>query len=162
MIFYSGFFFFAQKAFNSEIEFWHSGLQEFFQTGNKVLQYDLTSIFACIIFFLLASNSETKGWFIMPKVTFTQKQQEDGALLKRMDRFDSIVVDYLRKHSYTMESFGNKIGCSATSLWRYRTDISAFKKAPFNVVCNVLRITNASNETIRYICGLPTGNANEK
>lgn len=73
---------------------------------------------------------------------------------KRMDRFDAVVVEYKRKHpNFTMRDISNKIGCDQSSLWRYRRYESAFLKAPFDVICSMLRLANVSNETIRYICG---------
>ena len=80
---------------------------------------------------------------------------------KRMDRFDAMVHEYLRANRKSIEYLSEKIGCSATSLWRYRTQTDAFRKMPVEILANCFRITNTSNDLIRYILGLPTGKSNE-
>lgn len=73
---------------------------------------------------------------------------------KRMDRFDSIVVEYHRKHpNLTMSDIAERIGCNTTSLWRYRKQELAFTKAPFETICAMLRMANVSVDVLRYICG---------
>lgn len=80
---------------------------------------------------------------------------------KRMDRFDSIIHEYLRSNRKTIEYLANKAGCDPSSLWRYRRKVEYFKKAPLSVVANCLRMANVSNQDLRYILGLPTGKADE-
>lgn len=78
-------------------------------------------------------------------------------LKKRMDRFDSVVVEYKRRHpKQTMSDICSKLGCDPSTLWRYRRDEVAFKDAKFDVICGMLRMANVSNETLRYICGWST------
>lgn len=76
---------------------------------------------------------------------------------KRMDRFDALVCEYLRSNRKTVEYLSEKVGCNPSSLWRYRKKTEYFKKAPLDVVAGCFRMSNASNEDIRYILGLPTG-----
>ncbi len=87
--------------------------------------------------------------------------EEEKALEKRMDRFDSVVTEYLRKNRKTIEYLAERIGICPSSLWRYRTKSLAFRKAPFEVICICLRLANVSNENLRYILGLPTGKSDE-
>ena len=94
-------------------------------------------------------------------IIFSEQEKELKRIFDRMDKFDSIVVEYLRKYSFTTEDLCEKIGCSPSSLWRYRKQIDAFQKAPFVVICNMLRLANVSNQDLRYICGLPRGLADE-
>jgi len=88
------------------------------------------------------------------KVIFSEKDREEERLRKRMDRFDSVVHEYLRANRKTVEDLCMRIGCDPSSLWRYRRKIEYFKKAPLNIVCSCLRIANVSNENLRYILGL--------
>ena len=81
---------------------------------------------------------------------------------KRMDRFDAIIVEHIRSTKGRIENFSEKVGCSPSSLWRYRHRPEAFEQMPYSVLANVFRIVNVSNENLRYILGLPTGLANEK
>ena len=80
---------------------------------------------------------------------------------RRMDRFDSVVKEYLRANRKTVDYLAEKVGCSSATLWRYRTQIVSFERAHLSVIASCLRMANASNETIRYILGLPTGKADE-
>ena len=76
---------------------------------------------------------------------------------KRMDRFDRVIAEYLRSHRKTVGYLAEKVGCDASTLWRYRARVNYFKKAPLETVSDILRICNVSNEDLRYILGLPTG-----
>jgi len=78
---------------------------------------------------------------------------------KRMDRFDAILCEYCRHYKKSVETVAEKAGCSTASLWRYRTHVESFRKAPLWVIANCLRLTNVSNQDLRYILGLPTGSA---
>lgn len=79
---------------------------------------------------------------------------------KRMDRFDAMIHEYLRSNRKTIDYLADKVGCDPSSLWRYRRKIEYFRKTPLSVVAGCFRMANASNETIRYILGLPTGYKN--
>jgi hypothetical protein len=73
---------------------------------------------------------------------------------KRMDKFDSIVTEYLRSSGFTTDELAMKLGINKTSLWRYRKQPYAFAKAPFAVITKAMRLAKISNETMRYICGM--------
>lgn len=79
---------------------------------------------------------------------------EDEKLAKRMDKFDSIITEYLRSSGYSTDELAMKLGVNKSSLWRYRKQPYAFGKAPFVVVTKAMRLAQVSNETMRYICGL--------
>lgn len=89
------------------------------------------------------------------KVIFTQEDRELEKLRKRMDRFDSIIHEYLRSNRKTIEELSDRIGCDPSSLWRYRRKVEYFQKAPFDLVCTCLRLAQVSNENLRYIMDLP-------
>ena len=91
------------------------------------------------------------------KALLTEREREQERLRRRMDRFDSIVHEYLRSNHRTVEDLAEKIGCDPSSLWRYRKKVEYFRKAPLESVCICLRLANVSNENLRYILGLPTG-----
>ena len=78
---------------------------------------------------------------------------------KRMDKFDAMICEYLRSNRKSVEYLAEKVGCNPSSLWRYRRRVEYFRKAPMDVVAGCMRMANASNETVRYILGLPTGKA---
>ena len=90
----------------------------------------------------------------MPKVILTEEAKRTEKLAKRMDRFDSVVNEYLRANHYTTSDLAFQLGINPSTLWRYRKRPEYFAKAPFDVVSNALRLANCSNETLRYICGL--------
>lgn len=90
----------------------------------------------------------------MPKVLLTEEAKRTDRLVKRMDRFDSVVTEYLRAHHYTTSDLAFQLGINTSTLWRYRHQVAAFEKAPFGVITNVLRLANCSNEMLRYICGM--------
>lgn len=98
----------------------------------------------------------------MPKVIFTEQEKELERLRKRMDRFDSVVTEYLRANRKTIEYLAESVGCNPTSLWRYRNVVRSFQRAPFDVICACLRMANVSNETIRYICGLAASGLSDR
>lgn len=88
------------------------------------------------------------------KVIFSEKDKEDEKIRKRMDRFDSVVHEYLRSNRKTVEELCQKLGCDPSSLWRYRRKIEYFRKAPLDVIATCLRLANVSNDNLRYILGL--------
>lgn len=90
----------------------------------------------------------------MPKVILTEEAKRTEKLAKRMDRFDSVVNEYLRANHYTTADLAFQLGINPSTLWRYRKRPEYFAKAPFDVVSNALRLANCNNETLRYICGL--------
>ena len=90
----------------------------------------------------------------MPKVILTEEAKRTEKLAKRMDRFDSVVNEYLRANHYTTADLAFQLGIDPSTLWRYRKRPEYFAKAPFDVVSNALRLANCNNETLRYICGL--------
>ena len=71
---------------------------------------------------------------------------EDEKLAKRMDKFDSIITEYLRSSGYSTDELAMKLGVNKQPY--------AFGKAPFVVVTKAMRLAQVSNETMRYICGL--------
>lgn len=90
----------------------------------------------------------------MPKVILTEEAKRTEKLAKRMDRFDSVVNEYLRANHYTTADLAFQLGIDPSTLWRYRKRPEYFAKAPFDVVSNALRLANCNNETLRYICGM--------
>ena len=90
----------------------------------------------------------------MSKVLLTEEAKRTDKLAKRMDRFDSVVNEYLRANHYTTADLAFQLGINPSTLWRYRKRPEYFSKAPFDVVSNALRLANCNNETLRYICGL--------
>lgn len=81
---------------------------------------------------------------------------------KKMDRFDSVVHEYLRSRKKTVEYLAKQIGCDPSSLWRYRKKVEYFKRMPLCILADCFRYANVSNEDIRYILGLPMGKSDEK
>jgi len=75
-------------------------------------------------------------------------------LLKRMDRFDAVVNEYLRATHYTTTDLAYQLGIDPSTLWRYRKRADGFRKAPFETVVTILRLANCSSENLHYICGL--------
>ena len=90
----------------------------------------------------------------MPKVVLTEEQRNKDKLDRRRDKFDSIVVEYLRSKHYTTSDLAFQLGIDQSTLWRYRKKTSAFEKAPFAIITKTMQLANCSNETLRYICGL--------
>lgn len=80
---------------------------------------------------------------------------------RRMDRFDALLCEYQRANHVKAEKLCEKLGLSRSTLWRYRTNEEAFRQMPNDILAICFRLTNASNETIRYILGLPNGKTNE-
>ena len=87
---------------------------------------------------------------------------EMNEIEKRMDRFDSVVHEYLRSKRRTVEYLAAQIGCNPSSLWRYRKKVEYFERVPLCILSGCFRCANISNEDIRYILGLPTGKPDEK
>lgn len=79
---------------------------------------------------------------------------EEEKLAKRMDKFDSVVTEYLRSSGFTTDELAMKLGVNKSSLWRYRKQPYAFAKAPFAVITKAMRLAQVNNEVMRNICGL--------
>ena len=79
---------------------------------------------------------------------------EEEKLAKRMDKFDSIVTEYLRSSGLTTDELAMKLGVNKSSLWRYRKQPYAFAKAPFGVITKAMRLAQVNNDILRTICGL--------
>lgn len=90
----------------------------------------------------------------MPKVLLTEEAKRTDKLVKRMDRFDSVVNEYLRANHYTTSDLALQLGITCSTLWRYRNKVESFEKAPFGVITQALRLANCSNDILRYICGM--------
>ena len=90
----------------------------------------------------------------MPKCLISEEAKRTDKLAKRMDRFDSVVNEYLRAHHYTTGDLAFQLGINCSTLWRYRKRVDSFAKAPFDVITKALQLANCTNETLRYICGL--------
>ena len=95
------------------------------------------------------------------KIGLTDRERLLELVRRRMDRFDSVVNEYLRSQKKTTRYFCEKVGCDPSSLWRYRNDVKAFMRMPTSVLSASLRLINISNEDLRYILGLPTGKADD-
>lgn len=110
----------------------------------------LTNKLARDILSSLASNLTFNRRIAKLKGAFSEEE-------KRMDRFDAVICEYCRHNKKTVEYLAEKTGCSPASLWRYRTQVDSFHKAPLFVISGCLRTANVSNVDLRYILGLPTG-----
>ncbi len=89
----------------------------------------------------------------MPKVYLNVKEQDRAKLERRMDRFDSVVTEYLRKNKYTINDLAFQVQINPSSLWRWRTKPQYFYVAPFGIITKILQIAGCSSESLRYICG---------
>lgn len=90
----------------------------------------------------------------MAKIIFSERERQKELLRKRMDKFDSVLVEYMRKYHVTTDRLATRIGVTPSTLWRYRNRVESFEKAPFVVVTSALKLANTSNDVLRYICGL--------
>lgn len=79
---------------------------------------------------------------------------EQERLFKQMDKFDSVVTEYLRSSGFTTDELALKLGVNKSSLWRYRKQPHAFGKAPFAVISKAMRLAQVNNDILRTICGL--------
>ena len=90
----------------------------------------------------------------MAKVLLTERDRQTESLRRRMDKFDSVCTEYMRKYRVTTEKLADRIGTTPSTLWRYRNRVESCEGASFVVVTSALKLANVSNETLRYICGL--------
>lgn len=80
--------------------------------------------------------------------------------MRRMDKFDSIVTEYLRSTGFTTSDLSYELGIDPSTLWRYRHKVASFEQAPFVIITNVLQLAKCTTETLRYVCGM--GGPNER
>lgn len=90
----------------------------------------------------------------MPRVYISEEERADAKLARRMDKFDSIVVEYLRSSGFTIADLAYELGIDPSTLWRYRKQQASFEIAPFIIVTRVCQLAKCSTETLRYICGM--------
>ena len=90
----------------------------------------------------------------MPKVYLTNEARERDKLARRMDKFDSVITEYMRASRSTTDELATALGISKSSLWRYRTQVDCFKAAPFSVITKAMHLSNCPNDILRYICGM--------
>ena len=90
----------------------------------------------------------------MPKIDLTSEQRNKEKLIRRMDKFDSVITEYLRATGFTTDELSTRLGVSKSTLWRYRSHADSFAKAPFGVITNALHLANCPNDVLRYICGI--------
>lgn len=90
----------------------------------------------------------------MPKSYINESDRHAAQLSRRMDRFDSLVVEYLRSSGYTISDLAYELGIDPSTLWRYRKQEKSFELAPFVIVTRVCQLAKCSTETLRYICGM--------
>lgn len=90
----------------------------------------------------------------MPKVFLTAEVKEHDKLLKRMDKFDSVVTEYLRSSRLTTAELSDILGINTSSLWRYRHRVEYFEQAPFKTVTKMLSLAGCNCDTLKYICGM--------
>lgn len=91
------------------------------------------------------------------KLSNVERYADTESVKRRMDRFDAVIHEYLRSNRKTVDYLAERVGCSASSLWRYSRKVECFRKAPLDVVAKCLKTANVSNQDLRYILGLPTG-----
>lgn len=89
----------------------------------------------------------------MSKVLLTADAKRLDSMSKRMDRFDSVVVEYLRSSGKTVQELSTVLGVDTSTLWRYRHRVQSFENAPFGVITNALKVAHCSSECLRFICG---------
>ena len=90
----------------------------------------------------------------MANIALTTEAREREKMVRRMDKFDSVVNEYLRANRYTTDDLSLKLGINKSTLWRYRKQVNYFEKAPFGVITKALRLANCPSDVLRYICGI--------
>lgn len=126
----------------------------------QIVTYSLDFVNQYAIIILLASNLTFKEIAAM-KVIFSEQEKELEKTRKRMDRLDLIIHEYLRKNRKSKEYFADRVGCAPSTLWRYCSKVGCFKKIPLDILTEIFRITNISNDDLRFIMGLPRGITDE-
>lgn len=89
----------------------------------------------------------------MPRISLTEEARKQAALEKRMDKFDSVVTEYLRSSKTSVTEFSARLGIDVSTLWRYRHKPDSFANAPFGIITNALKIAHCPGECLRIICG---------
>lgn len=89
----------------------------------------------------------------MPKIYLLDKEHEQARLARRMDKFDAVVTEYLRRTNYTVSDLAFQVQINPSTLWRWRKRVDAFMSAPFGTVTKILRISGCPADILRYICG---------
>lgn len=77
-----------------------------------------------------------------------------SSMERRMDKFDSLVSEYLRKSKYTTSDLAYQVQIDPSTLWRYRKRVRYFELAPFGKITQILRIAGCTTDILRFICGL--------
>lgn len=90
----------------------------------------------------------------MSRIYLTTEQKTNAQIAKRMDKFDSIVCEYLRTTKFTTSDLAYELGIDTSTLWRYRKKPEYFSLAPFVIVTRVCQLAKCTTETLRYICGM--------
>lgn len=96
----------------------------------------------------------------MPKTYISEEQRRKALVEKRMDKFDSVVTEYLRATGFTTSDLSYELGIDPSTLWRYRKRVDSFEQAPFVIITNVLQLAKCTTETLRFVCGM--GGHNER
>ena len=89
----------------------------------------------------------------MPKVYLDEVEKDRARIERRMDRFDQVVTEYLRRNHYTAEDLSFQVKISPSTLWRGRKRPQYFATAPFATVTKILKVAGCTQEALRYICG---------
>ena len=98
----------------------------------------------------------------MPRVYITERARKHDAMERRMDRFDSVVTEYLRSTGFTTADLAYELGIDVSTLWRYRNRVHSFELAPFSTITKVCQLAKCTTETLRFICGMDSVLRNSK
>ena len=90
----------------------------------------------------------------MPRSYVTERARKHEAMERRMDRFDSVVTEYLRSTGFTAADLAYELDIDVSTLWRYRNRVHSFELAPFSTITKVCQLAKCTTETLRYICGM--------
>ena len=90
----------------------------------------------------------------MPKVYISDRARKYELMAQRMDRFDSVVTEYLRSTGFTTNDLAYELGIDVSTLWRYRNRVHSFELAPFTTITKVCQLAKCTTETLRFICGM--------
>lgn len=90
----------------------------------------------------------------MPKVYISERAKKHELMAQRMDKFDSVVTEYLRSTGFTTNDLAYELGIDVSTLWRYRNRVHSFELAPFTTITKVCQLAKCTTETLRFICGM--------
>ena len=90
----------------------------------------------------------------MPRAYITERAKQHELMERRMDRFDSVVTEYLRSTGFTAADLAYELGIDVSTLWRYRNRVHSFELAPFTTITKVCQLAKCTTETLRIICGM--------